>query len=94
MNLTVKEMVRFTEKYFVKDIPAAFEFADNQMHGNELLNAFPFDSSNSWVKEINIEDFNFSLLGNNLIHCIINKEGYQVMIYCTYAKKDGPLLVS
>jgi hypothetical protein len=92
-NLSVKKMVHFIKKNFIKDIPAAFEFAENRMYGNELLNAFPFDSSNSWVKEIRIENFNFSLLGNNLIHCIINKEGHQVMIHCTYAKKDGPILI-
>lgn len=92
-NLSVKKMIHFTKKNFVKNVPAAFEFAENRMYGNELLNAFPFDSSNSWVKEINIENFDFALLGSNLIHCIIKKEGNQVMVYCTYAKKDSPILI-
>lgn len=92
-NLSVKKMVNFIKRNFIKDIPAAFESAEDRMYGNELLNAFPFDNSNSWVKEIRIENFDFSLFNNNLIHFIINKEDHQVIVHCTYAKKDSPIFI-
>jgi hypothetical protein len=87
-NISVKEMINFTEKHFINNISAAFEFAENRLYGNELLNIFPFDCSNSWVKEIYIENFDFSLFGNNLVHCTVGAEGHIVMVHCIYAKKN------
>lgn len=92
-NISVKEMIHFTEKYFVENIPVAFEFAENRLYGNELLNIFPFDSSNSWVKEVCIENFDFSLFGSNLVNCTIDTEGHIVMVHCIYAKKNSQIPV-
>lgn len=93
-NLLVKDMIHFTEKHLVKNIPAVFASAEKQMYGNEVLNAFPFTSENSWVREMNIENFSFLLLREDLIHCEVLKENHRVVVLCTYNKLEAPVPVS
>lgn len=92
-TITVKEMIRFTEKYFVRDVKTAFGFAESRMHGDDLLNPLQYDCSNAWIKVIRAEDFNYSLLSNNIACCKVLKVDNQVMISCTYPREETSILI-
>lgn len=92
-TITVREMVRFAKKNFVRDIKSAFDFAESQMHGNDLLNPIQYDYLNAWIKVIGIEDFNYSMLSNNIACCKIFKDENQVMISCTYPREEAPFFI-